>query len=263
MEGVTHTDVRKRYLQKIALCEGIDPYKVDPKDMSRKYEDLPNICYMNLFNYFVLTSSYYSNEEMSAFKSLEAYKQFASGFVKNVLVKRIPNDKRIIVATVNHSMRLSLPPLKPWILCKADGNVLVAHCTCLAGLGEVCSHAAAALYVVESMVRSFSQRSKTDVLCQWNHPTQSSTGIIKNTQIRHLDFTIKERRAQTHSFGLQPFTKDEIFDLGKDLKERTERHSTLSMVTNGLNDEFSVALNEDLPEYSQEITVGQYKNQVL
>lgn len=239
MEGVTHSDVKARYLSKIELCEGIDPYKLKENEMTRNYEDLPKVGYINLFNYFVLTTSSYTLEQMCAYKSLEGYKHFASGWVKNICVKKNPNDKRIIVASVRHSMRLSLSPLKVWVLCEGDGTIITAHCTCIAGLGEVCSHVAATLYAIESMVRYKSTSSKTDLLCQWNRPTQSTT-IIKNTQIRHMDFTIKERVAQVHLSGVTNFSKEETFEMGKEMKERINNFSSLSLITNGLNDEFNV-----------------------
>ena len=46
------------------------------------------------------------------------------------------------------------PNLKPWIISYKNRTIAYAHCTCMAGLGEVCSHAAAiafALYSVSGM----------------------------------------------------------------------------------------------------------------
>lgn len=244
MTTITHSDVKTRYSAKIALCENHDPYKLKDSDMTRNYEELPKVGYIDLFNYLVLTTSTYSKEQMCAFKSLDAYKHFASGWVRNICVKTIPNDKRIVVAYVLHSMRLSLPSLKPWVLCEASGRVITAHCTCIAGLGEVCSHVAATLYAIESMVRYKNSSSRTDVLCQWNRPTLS-TAIIKNPQIRHMDFAIKPRVAKSYCDGLLPFSKEEIYKLGKELKTKTNKFSSFSLVTEGLNDEFNI-LNEQI-----------------
>lgn len=57
---------------------------------------------------------------------------------------------------VLHSQSLNLPVLKPWIVCEEAGKVLAAHCTCIAGLGECCSHVGALLFAVESVVRGSS-----------------------------------------------------------------------------------------------------------
>lgn len=53
---------------------------------------------------------------------------------------------------------------------KKDGMVLCGHCTCKAGLGEVCSHITALLYALESTVRHLGDRSCTDGPRQWGLP---------------------------------------------------------------------------------------------
>ena len=57
-------------------------------------------------------------------------------------------NKRIIC--VKHSQSLSVVPLKVWMAIKEDGEVLCAHCTCMVGLGEACSHEAAVLFAAEA-----------------------------------------------------------------------------------------------------------------
>lgn len=42
----------------------------------------------------------------------------------------------LFFSQVNHSQRLRDPPLKTWILACADGIIITAHCTCMAGVGE-------------------------------------------------------------------------------------------------------------------------------
>ena len=37
-------------------------------------------------------------------------------------------------------------PLIPWFIAKCDGKILAAHCDCMAGLGETCSHVASLLW---------------------------------------------------------------------------------------------------------------------
>ena len=47
-----------------------------------------------------------------------------------------------ITALVRHSQKLSWPPLKA---VKQSGEVICTHCSCVPGLGEVCSNVAAVL----------------------------------------------------------------------------------------------------------------------
>lgn len=51
-----------------------------------------------------------------------------------------------------------------------DGAVLAAHCTCMAGLGEACSHIAAVLFYVEVVVRRRDGKVCTDEENGWLPP---------------------------------------------------------------------------------------------
>ncbi|KAH7964784.1 hypothetical protein HPB49_001316 [Dermacentor silvarum] len=57
------------------------------------------------------------------------------------------------VQMLNHYQRLRDPQLKVWVLAEANGTIVTAHCTCMAGLGEACSHIGATLFAVETAVR--------------------------------------------------------------------------------------------------------------
>ena len=50
------------------------------------------------------------------------------------------------MASVKHSQKLSLPLHKVWVAVKQSGEVTCAHCSCMGGLGEACSHVAAVLF---------------------------------------------------------------------------------------------------------------------
>ena len=39
-----------------------------------------------------------------------------------------------VLLQVKHSQRLSSTPLVPWSILMMDGDILAAHCTCMAGL---------------------------------------------------------------------------------------------------------------------------------
>ena len=90
---------------------------------------------------------------------MEGYKYFVDGWVSKVLVHHIPpgsgEEKQvaIVIASVKHSQRLSSTPLKVWVAAEMLGTVLCAHCICMAGLGEACSHIAAVLFTMEANTR--------------------------------------------------------------------------------------------------------------
>jgi len=47
----------------------------------------------------------------------------------------------------------SATPLHPWVILKSSGAVVCDHCTCMAGLGEVCSRVGELLYWFEYKVQ--------------------------------------------------------------------------------------------------------------
>ena len=59
-------------------------------------------------------------------------------------VDRTRNDIYIhrLVTTLNELDEQDLKPLGPTNKSRQSGKILVAHCDCMAGLGEACSHVA-------------------------------------------------------------------------------------------------------------------------
>jgi hypothetical protein len=145
-------DSKKRYLQKVSLINGKDPYTLKKSDFSQDKDDFPNFQYPDLYHYLIHTSSFITAEEVKNYKSLEAYKYFVDGWVLETGWLLI-QDVFLLVGKVKHSYAISSTPLKPWVLVRKSGTVECGHCTCMAGLAETCSHVAAILYWLETAVR--------------------------------------------------------------------------------------------------------------
>ena len=79
---------KRRYLEKIA-CISVDPYTIPISEL--REDTLPPIQCTDIFNYLVLGTSFCTSQKFNAFKSLEAYKYFESGFVMSVDGKVIGN----------------------------------------------------------------------------------------------------------------------------------------------------------------------------
>lgn len=95
---------------------------------------------------------------------------------------------------VNHSQSLSVPPVKVWIHARCDGEVLAAHCSCMAGNGEACSHVAALLFYIECVTRAREERSCTDSDNAW---LPAHVRKIEARPVAEMDFssaTMKKRR---------------------------------------------------------------------
>ena len=61
-------------------------------------------------------------------------------------------------------------PAQPWVALMKSGSVQCAHCKCMAGAGEACSHIGALLYAIMTGVRVRDETACTFVTCQWLAP---------------------------------------------------------------------------------------------
>ena len=87
------------------------------------------------------------------------------------------------ISKVKHSQSLNEPPLRPWVALQKDGQILCCHCTCMAGLGETCSHAAASMFALETLVRMKASTTCTSLPCQWLKPSSSTVEYSEGSGI--------------------------------------------------------------------------------
>lgn len=73
---------------KLKLINDVDPFTLNSRqDLDNSFHGVPPVTNMDIVSYLVLTHSYYSKEQMKAYKSLQSYKYFESGFVVNAGTK--------------------------------------------------------------------------------------------------------------------------------------------------------------------------------
>lgn len=104
-------------------------------------------------------------------------------------------------------------PLEVWCLIHSDGSVETAHCTCMAGMGAVCSHVGALLYALEFIHSSREATSCTDVLSQWNVP---GTFRVEPQPLRHMEFGSVIPSSQISD--IPPITENELVDTLKQIQ---------------------------------------------
>lgn len=96
-------DVKRRYLDKIETLDSKDLgvfLLMDPSGIwTTDLDILPSITYPDVFNYLVLTKSVYTLEQFKAYKSLDAYNFFVSGWVSNTKWLAF-NNNVLVVAEV-------------------------------------------------------------------------------------------------------------------------------------------------------------------
>lgn len=83
----------------VQKCEkiGADPYNI-PRHMfkdatSLQADELPDLDYGNIYSYLINFKAY-TNKALQAYKSLEAYKYFTSGWVREILITDGQLDSR-------------------------------------------------------------------------------------------------------------------------------------------------------------------------
>ncbi|XP_064479141.1 uncharacterized protein LOC135392355 [Ornithodoros turicata] len=191
------------------MCEGVDPYRLHiGVDTTSEVDLLPATTHVDTINYLVLSTSSVSLQQMKAYKSLEAHNYFTSGWVRSLTSKQLPSKRIVVLGEVDHSQRLRESPLKAWILANSDGSIITAHCNCMAGAGEACSHVGAMLFAVETAVRLRDSRTCTEKSNAWL-PAQRLTTAFK--RLRDIDFSSSKMKKKNveriHLANLHPTVK--------------------------------------------------------
>lgn len=83
-------------------------------------------------------------------------------------------------------------PLVPWMIISADSSIISAHCTCLAGLGENCSHTAALAFEVHFKKFSNDTLACTEKLSVWNAPSPKIINKVEFKKVSDIDWGRKK-----------------------------------------------------------------------
>ena len=82
---------------------------------------------------------------------------------------------------------MSETPTRPWIIANMGGKIISAHCDCMAGLGESCSHVGALLFYVEAVVKIRDNKTVTQDKAYWMLPAACKE--VPYQEIANIDFT--------------------------------------------------------------------------
>ena len=122
----------KEKLEAVGLSLDDDPYISGDKftsDMTR----WPKIEYGHIFGYFISRPGTYTQEQLLSWKQLEAYNYFESGHVRTVVFDSGKTKCVVLKAKVNPSQRSLDNAHESWIVSRLDGQIICAHCSCMAG----------------------------------------------------------------------------------------------------------------------------------
>ena len=182
------------YIEKISAI-GVDPLQISAHQLNPNC--LPSVEAADMVSFLVLETSYYTKQQFTNFRSLQAYNQMVSGFVNSVLGRQV-SGKCMILGRVRHSQRMNETPVQLWIITTSDGTIMSAHCRgCMAGLGGCCSHIASVLFYVEVLTRMNEKPSCTQVKCSWILPNPVQK--VDYLRVKDINFTsAKKMRNDQH-----------------------------------------------------------------
>ena len=169
---------------------------------------------------------------MRNYKSLDAYKYFADGWILETQWKTYDNIF-LLIGKVKHSYSINQAPLKPWVAIKKNGSVECGHCTCtcMAGLGETCSHISAILYWLETAVRIHNETTCTSKSNSWLPPSMpTACQEVPYVTMEELEQVAPQRKKAKINPGKikevgakNSPSQQELDDLYKDLSKVTDR----------------------------------------
>ena len=118
-----------------------------------------------------------------------------AGWIGDISVHPVGEDQgeMIVTANVRHTQSVTASPLKSWVAAEKCGTILCSHCTCMAGLGEACSHIAALLFAAEAHNR-LKDTSCTSQPCTWLSPNMKNVAYAPISDINFTAPTTKRKR---------------------------------------------------------------------
>ena len=125
----------KEKLETVGLSIDDDSYM--PSNIDRFHSDMtqwPKIEYGHTFAYSISRSGTCTQEQLLLWKQLEAYNYFKNGHVRTVLSMAIGGGSCVVLkAKVNPSQKGPDHAHEAWMIAKREGQIICAHCTCMAG----------------------------------------------------------------------------------------------------------------------------------
>ena len=131
--------------------------------------------------------------------------------------------------------------MKTWVLAEKSGDLLLAHCNCMAGLGEACSHVGAILFACETAVKMRDSVTCTQELSKWL-PTHKKK--VPYLEVNQVNFSSAKRQyhelasdkenmptAAKRRTAVTPPTLSEVSEFFKILSNSNVKSAVLSVVS--------------------------------
>ncbi|XP_062551643.1 uncharacterized protein LOC134216876 [Armigeres subalbatus] len=226
----TTPNVQGRYLEKIRIIGYNDPYS--PSFFAQGTQSIPTtVTTGHVIDYLLNFISSYTGRPMKNARSVEGYRKFEAGFVPS-LQGTMREGYHVLVGKVILSMKLKENMLRPWIIIDVRGNIIYAHCTCVAGITETCSHVSAVLYALANLhAQSINHKlTVTDFPCYWRQPTKNvRTDLYK--KVRNIGYG---KASKYYYDTISGKTRRDFDAMLRKLNENEEQSVLLNTICDGV-----------------------------
>lgn len=93
-------EMKQRYMEKISVINFKDPYMFKDKDFLTYVPDFPKININHIVIYYAFTHSLYTNSQLKAVKSLDAYQYVQAKFVSELGCVKV-HENYVVLGKVN------------------------------------------------------------------------------------------------------------------------------------------------------------------
>ena len=104
LSSIQDQDAKKRYTDKLDAIGGLDPYETEKKEWKDDIDLWPSITHVHIGMYLLITPSPYTGEQLLNYKSLDCYRNFLAGWVREILVRAVSDfrgaERRVLIAKV-------------------------------------------------------------------------------------------------------------------------------------------------------------------
>ena len=145
------TDLKTQYLLKLNINDRNipDPFKI-PHGWMNEDEGMkfwPMLLYPDIFNYLMFFASELGSKDLIDNKNSKAYSYHKSGWLELLLYHNLTGSNFCILkGECRKSQSVNDPFHKLWIILEKTAKVRSCHYACMAGMGEMCNHIAAAIF---------------------------------------------------------------------------------------------------------------------
>ena len=163
--------------------------------------------YPDIFNFLSFNPSELKSKDLNDYKTSKGYSYYATGWLRPLFYHPVSETSKycLLKTTCRPSQKISDVPHKLWIcLCKGSGKIMTAHCSCMAGLSQVCNHIAAALFRIEAAIRmGLNNPSSTSKSCEWLPNNKKVVPVrLQDLKLGRADFG--SRRAKKSELNCSP-----------------------------------------------------------